>query len=365
MNIACIAYLEGAGGAEKQIIKLANAMCDKAHRVSLVVIGTNNPVFQVSENVNVIDCTKEEKKYANKIIGRYKVLRQTLNSIKPDISINFWLQSTYLLSLMPEKIRGKIIYSERGDPGDDEYSGLLGFIRKIAFMRVAGFVFQSEGARDYFRSLKNKKIVVIHNSVNIDEELYNNPCNARVKKIVNVGRLHHQKNQKILIEAFSLISERFKDYTLEIYGDGELKDELMHQITEHKLEKRIQILPSRKDIYSCMYNASLFVLSSDFEGMPNVLMEAMALGIPCISTDCRPGGARTLIEDGVNGWIVPIKDPIALSNKIIEVLTMDENKINNVVNAAIKIQDSHSDKTIYQKWESFLELMNNKKAICK
>lgn len=215
-----------------------------------------------------------------------------------------------------------------------------------------GLVFQSEGARDFFDGSVKKKSVVIHNSVNVLQEKYPVPS-VREKRIVNVGRLHPQKNQKLLVDAFAKISKSFPDYKLEIYGDGELHDKLQKQIIDLGLKDRIVIYPSRKDLWDCIYKASLFVLSSDYEGMPNALMEAMALGLPCISTDCRPGGAKTLINEGENGYIVPLGDVDALAKKMEYMLSYKED-VERMAQNARHLQDTHSDKAIFDMWNKFL-----------
>src|SRR5690606_37218842 len=118
-----------------------------------------------------------------------------------------------------------------------------------------------------------------------------------------VGRLHEQKNQQLLVNAFAKISNEYPDYKLEIFGEGELRDLLEEQISKLNLEGKVILRGTTNTLFDEIIDASLFVLSSDFEGMPNALMEAMSLGLPCISTDCKPGGAKELIENKVNGLL--------------------------------------------------------------
>ena len=108
------------------------------------------------------------------------------------------------------------------------------------------------------------------------------------------------------------------------------------------LDCLIDLNPSRKDIFDCIRTARLFVLPSDFEGMPNALMEAMSLGLPCVSADCRPGGARTLIEDGVNGLIVPMRNPQAMAEKI-EYLLNNPEQAERVAKEARKLGETHTN----------------------
>lgn len=350
MKIVCVGYIHGAGGAERQIIMLANALSERKHEVHMVVLAQYNNKYDINKNVKIHDLSYADMKKGNTIVNRYIELMKVYKTIKPDVTIHFWLQSAYLSAFMSHDV-GKIIYAERGDPGDKEYKGILGLIRKITMYKMAGFVFQSEGAREYFNKNIKRKSVIIHNAISVPKDKYLFPCSERKRKIINVGRLHPQKNQELLIRAFARISKNIKGYVLEIYGDGELKDNLSIVANELGVGDRVKIYPSRKDIFDCIYNASLFVLTSDYEGMPNVLMEAMALGVPCISTDCRPGGAKTLIQDGINGYIVAPNDEVALGNKIVEVLNSDTTILEK---KAQSIRKNHTIDCIYDQWENFI-----------
>lgn len=357
MRILTVGYLHGAGGAERQIILLSNQLAERGMDVTLCILAEYNTSYKIGDNVNVVDLTHAEKGSFT-LLKRFWAFREFVLSYNPDVIINYNLQSAYFCLAITPKKRGKIIYSERGDPYDDEYSGLLGKIRDFTVRKMDGLVFQSEGARDFFDDTVRKKSVVIHNAVNIPQNKYPIPS-IREKRIINVGRLHHQKNQALLINAFSRIANKFPDFILEIYGDGELNDALQHQINELGLSKRIMICPPRKDLWDCIYKASLFVLSSDFEGMPNALMEAMALGLPCISTDCRPGGARTLIDSGVNGVIVPVRNVDELAFAMSKCITRPDFS-EKIAKNARSVVNTHSEEVLFDKWEKFLiELQNN------
>ena len=362
MKIVTVGYLHGAGGAERQIILLSNQLAKRGHEVILLVLAENLTSYEIDPNVLVVDLSDVEagvRSSFGKIIKRLIAFRKYIKEEKPDVIINYNLQSAYFCMTLCKKERGKVIYSERGDPYDAEYSGLLGLIRDYTVKHMDGLVFQTEGARDFFSDDVKQKSIVIHNSVNIPQDKYPIPA-VREKRIVNVGRLHRQKNQKLLIDAFAKISDSFPGYKLEIYGDGELHDELQRQINDLGLKDMIVFYPSRKDLWNCIYNASLFVLTSDYEGMPNALMEAMALGLPCISTDCRPGGARSLIEDGENGFIVPVRNVDALTEAISHCLSKEEIREKIAVNAR-KIMETHSEKVLFDKWDKFIKLTTRNK----
>lgn len=358
MKIVTVGYLHGAGGAERQIILLSNQLAMRGYEVVLLVLSEWKSTYSINPSVRVVDLSNVERKAITsfwKIFKRLIAFRCFVKQEKPDVVINYNLQSAYFCMTLSRKQRGKVIYSERGDPYDVEYSGLLGKIRDYTVKRMDGLVFQSEGARDFFPEDIRTKSIVIHNSVNVPQEKYTIPA-VRDKRIINVGRLHPQKNQKLLIDAFAKIANSFPEYLLEIYGDGELHNELRHQINDLGLNDRVVIYPSRKDLWDCIYKASLFVLSSDFEGMPNALMEAMALGLPCISTDCRPGGARTIIQDGLNGMIVPVGNADELA-KAMSLCLSKPDICERMATNARAIMETHSEKALFDKWSDYLKVV--------
>ena len=358
MKIVTVGYLHGAGGAERQIILLSNQLALRGHEVVLIVLSELKSTYFINPLVRVVDLSSAEstvKSSFEKIIKRLTAFRRFVKQEKPDIVINYNLQSAYFCMTLSRKQRGKVIYSERGDPYDAEYSGLLGKIRDYTVKRMDGLVFQSEGARDFFPDDVIRKSIVIHNSVNVPQEKYTIPA-VRDKRIINVGRLHPQKNQKLLIDSYAKITNSFPEYVLEIYGDGELHDELQRYINDLGLKDKIVLNQSRKDLWDCIYKAALFVLSSDFEGMPNALMEAMALGLPCISTDCRPGGARSLIQDGVNGMIVPVGNVDELAKAMTFCLSKPDVSEKMAMNARA-IMETHCEKALFDKWSDYLKLV--------
>lgn len=352
MKLALIAYLHGSGGAERQIVLLANEMSARGHETHLVVLCDNKSQYKIESSVIVHDLSIQERTGQFRIQKRYSLFKKEMQGIRPDITINYNLQGAYFSLLAGRKVCGKILYSERGDPYDSEYAGLLGMVRDITCKHLDAFVFQSEGAKTFFHLSPKQKAVVIHNSVVVPQDKYPIPS-ARDNRIVTVGRLHPQKNPYLLVDTFALIADKYPDVTLEFYGDGGLKEKIQAKINAMGLAKRVYLNASRKDIFDCIRTARLFVLTSDYEGMPNALMEAMALGLPCISTDCRPGGARTLIENGKNGIIVPTRNANALAEKMIYLLDHPQ-EAERMAQEAYKIGETHTNEVTFDKWNQFL-----------
>lgn len=352
MKIVFLTYLHGFGGAEKQNVMLANAMAERGHDVTIISISVNNNCYPLNEHVKY-EFIPDRKTNALRIITRYQDIKKRLKEIKPDLTVNFWFQSAYMTAMMKKSITGDVIYSERADPGDTEYNGMLGLVRKLTLPKIDGFVFQSKGAQSYFNEKVQKRSVVIPNPVFIKAENFPE-VKERRKEIVTVGRLHPQKNQKLLIDAFALVADRLPEYTLAIYGDGELQDGLQKQIDELGLKDRAFLKGTSKQIHQLINDAALFVLSSDYEGIPNTLLEAEALGIPSISTDCKPGGAREIIDNGVNGYLTPIGDKEKLAEAIYNLLT-DFEKQKQFSEEGKKSMSKFEPECIYNAWESFFK----------
>lgn len=358
MRLLFVSYLHGFGGAEKQIIMLANEMVKMGHDVHLISLSENNPCYPINDKVNYFYQIDTHSNRILNIIGRFVALKKAIQKIEPELIIHFNMQSAYMCAFMGGHIPQKTIYAERGDPYDTEYSGLLGVLRKYMSIRIGGFVFQTKGAQDFFPDYVKRKSVIINNPVfvNIEDEEERKTIE---KRIVNVGRLHEQKNQKLLIMAMKLLPSEFDEYILEIYGEGELRHELESLVNELELSNRVKLLGAYKDVVDRIKNAAVFVLSSDFEGMPNALAEAMALGIPCISTDCRPGGARELINSGENGLITPVNDVEKLADAISAILSDRELQNKFSRNAKKRMKELTPEK-IYGKWDKFFLQMLSK-----
>lgn len=353
MRIACIAYLHGSGGAERQIVTLANGMAEEGHEVHLVVLHTNNPRYPIASSVAIHDLTYAEKGGGNRILARYRALRKCLAALEPDVTIHFWMQSAYFVALMPRLARGFAVYSERGDPGDREYTGLLGVVRWATFLKMDAFVFQTRAARDYFPNHVRRRSAIIPNPVRIPDGVLSQRVSNRSARVVSVGRLAPQKNQTLLLEAFSMVAPYFPALELWIYGEGELGKCLVEQAKKLQISDRFKIIEPCRDVLDRIKDASLFVLSSSYEGMPNALLEAMALGLPCITTDFEPkGAAASIVNNGTDGLVVA-PDPGSLADAMASVLG-NTGLAEKMGRNAKKTAEKYSPKLVFKLWNDFL-----------
>ncbi len=307
MKIVFVISSMGFGGAERVVSVLANQFV-REHDVKIITTSTRSDVAYALDSR--VELCSIPSPCSN--LQRWTMVRRLCVEYRADVVLAFmdtiWIMTS--LSLAFTSI--PVIASERNDPSEKslQLSGAFRILRFFANYLTSWFVFQSEGARSYYPQITQRKSCVILNPLNVENlPLRDESCME--KKVVNVGRLCPQKNQMLLLEAFGE-SDYAKDHQLYIYGEGELRQELEQKIRELQLEDRVFLPGSRSDVHELIRNAALFAFTSDFEGLPNALIEAMAMGIPCVSTDCSPGGARMLVDHRTNGLLVPCNDKKAL-----------------------------------------------------
>ncbi|MBR2741312.1 glycosyltransferase [Candidatus Saccharibacteria bacterium] len=351
MKIVFIAYIHGVGGAQKQSVLIANAMANLGCDVTLIILGTIKKEFEIDKRIKVINIEKKNSRVVS-IIAEYFSIKKALKKIRPDVTISFWLQPIYLVAAMSKKIRGKIVYSERCDPSNSHYSGLRGLLRHFSFKKVDGFVFQTSAARSFFGKKTQSKSVIIPNPVFIDRTIKKHLENG--KDIVAVGRLHPQKNYELLIKSFGLIKDKYPSVKLKIYGGGEQKKDLENMIKRLSLGNQVLLMGESDNVINEIKDARLFVISSDYEGMPNALLEAMSIGLPCISTDWAPGGVSDIIKNGKNGIIVPAKNENGLARAMDDLLS-DDKKSKMIGIEARGSMEKHNPNKVFEKWYNWIK----------
>lgn len=349
------------GGAERVVTNLANYFIKK-NQVNIVITSSELPQYELNKKIGVYHLEENKKKY-NIILRNLKrlyKLNNIIKKLKPDVIISFLPEPSYRTLVLRPIRKIPTIISVRNDPNVEYKSKLNFFAMKILYPFADGFVFQTEDAKCYFDKKIQDKSVIIPNSIKetfIQREIYKG---KKEKTIINVGRLELQKNQELLIDAFNDIKEKFPDYNLCIYGEGTLEEKLKKKIKKMNLEGRVLLKGEVQKIEEKIEKASVFVLTSKYEGMPNALMEAMALGVPCVSTDCPCGGPRFLIKDGVNGILTKVnqKEDIVMG---IEKILLDEDFANQISKNAIKIRDTLNPSVINLKWEKYIKKVTKEK----
>lgn len=327
------------GGAERVTSYIVNHLCNKYE----VILFTSKSATEKEYPIN--------EKIQRYVLNSRIELKNKLIEFEPDICIIMFAPMGIKLVPTLRKLRIPFIISERNDPQHFAGKKITKYLYQYYMKYADGVVFQTHDVVNYYKpKLKNVFCKVIYNPIDFTNFPHKNK--SREKKIVNVGRLHPQKNQKLLIEAFSRISKKYPDYTLEIYGEGELRNFLQTQINDLGMNDKIFLKGSTKNVLKYVNNCEIFVLSSDFEGLPNSLLEAMALGMPVISTDCPCGGPKEMIKTGVNGILVPVKNIDKLSSNMELLISNKKIREDLSVNAE-KIRYILDSDKILQQWENF------------
>lgn len=347
------------GGAERVIIQLAHHFSLVGYKTILVTSFVDrNFEYEVPGNVIRISIEQDEihRSRISRNYHRIIELRKIIKQYNPSAVISFMAEPNFRALIATSGLKTKNIVSVRNDP-NREYSGKLGYlVGKLLLQKADGCVFQTEDARQWFPTSLQKKSKIIMNDVKEEFFLVER---QNVNDIVVVGRLNEQKNHRLVIDAFSKIANRYPHIKLSIYGEGDLREELSTRIQLLGMESQILLKGAVDDVASVLKYAKLFVLSSDYEGMPNCLMEALAAGVPCISTDCPCGGPKMLIKNGYNGLLVPINDEDAMSDAMEQLLSDTTFAEKLGANAKQKAND-YRPEIVFNQWKGYIEsIINN------
>ena len=298
----------------------------------------------------------EKKSRITKFFLRIRYLRAFLKAEKPDVLCAFARRANYRALIAGRGTGVPVVFSVRTDPIGhyDSFSDKVQI--RLLFPRAAGAVFQTSQQRDFFRPYIPADSRVILNPVN--PKYFDAPMPAEHEKtVVQSARLVDFKNQPMLIDAFLLVHEKHPDYELKIYGpdsfDG-TKEILEKKIADNDAEAFIHLCGGSDSLEKELPKGMVYAFSSDWEGLPNALLEAMALGMPVVATDCPCGGPAEVIQDGVNGLLVPIKNPQALADGICRLIE-DRDLAGRLGKEARKIRTRCGDEEIVAEWREYLE----------
>lgn len=334
------------GGAERVTTRLASSF-SKHYQVSIVTLRKVDIEYKVNNNISRINI--ENSNY----LGIIMEIRQVVKKINPEFVIVMFAPMFPIIYFSMLGLKIPKIISERNDPSNFSGKYIIKLIYQILLKRSDGIVFQTEQAQKYYFPNGSEKARIIYNPICIDElpELHEG---LRKKEIVAIGRLHPQKNHKLLINAFSKIHKKIPDYKLVIYGEGDLREELTSLKNSKDCADYIELYGKTSDVLEKIKDSSLFVLSSNYEGMPNALLEAMSIGVPVISTDCPCGGPSEIIKNQVNGLLVKVGDEESLANAILEMIN-NQDKANKMALNALSVKNELSIQVISKQWLEFCQ----------
>ena len=351
MKILIITASLGCGGAERVVAQLANEWVATGNEVTVLLVRENEVFYWVDPDVRIRFLETKKKKTISSKLAWMRGVRRFVSRSRPDVVLSLPEEIGIYVALALVGKPTKLVVSERNNPYVMPYKKITRLLRRLAYRFVDGFIFQSEAAAGFFPKAIRRRSVVLDNPLDLSR-IPPRFEGERDKRIVSVSRLEKQKNIRLLLDGFALFSERHPDYRLEIYGDGNLRGELEEYAKTLKGSDAVCFMGRRDDVLEKIRCASAFVLSSDFEGVPNALIEAMACGVPSVSTDFDPSGASVVIEDGKNGLIVPKNDPAALSAALEKLLDPDLSP--SFSENALTIKGRVDAHTVAAKWLDFL-----------
>lgn len=296
----------GRGGAERVISLLSHQYVQKGWRVRILQLLHNEIGYALDGEVEVLDFSNDKVKAVldmGRLIGK---VRNFVKKEKPDAVVAFMAPICLIAGFACRGLKTRLVVSERIDPAQDARNPVFRMALNDVYAKADLTVFQTMRACNYFSEEIQKNSVIIPNPIQVKSLAQDD----KALRIVTAGRLMPQKNQAMLIRAFERIYRKYPEYTLDIYGEGNLREALQEQINSLGLEKAVTLRGNVSDIHEQIKNATMFVLPSDFEGLSNALLEAMMMGLPCISTNCA--GSDEVIRHGENGLLIPVGDENAL-----------------------------------------------------
>lgn len=334
-------------GAERVIAHLANTYAEKGFNVDIIVLLHNRCEYELHPNVNIVSFVRSDISRRKNLFYWVKSIRKYVKRENPEKVISFSMYVNIITIVACAGLHKEILISERNDPTSDGRTKLDVFLTNVLYRSADKIVFQTKRAMNSFPEPIRKRSRIIGNPVFVG-------CQASAikrNKIVTVGRLAPQKNQELLLEAFSIVTKKIPNLCLEIYGKGELLERLQNRCMQLGIDGQVSFKGNVSNVHDCIKDAKAFVLSSDFEGLSNALLEAMAMGLPCISTGCA--GSDEIIYSGENGLLVNIGDVDGLSKAIIRVLS-DEEFASKIGQNARKIGLLYNHNTIIEQWLDYI-----------
>lgn len=295
------------GGSERVVAMLANEYVQRGYEVDILLFAGSQTVYPLDQRVQIYIAGEVSRGNPLIRIKRLIKMRKYYKDNKNCYIFSFCVMGTVFSVLAAAGIPHRMLVSERNDPTRISNQKL----RNWAYGKAEKIVFQTEDMKACFPKRLQKKAVVIPNPV--AEGMPEPFQGERKKQVVSVARLQPQKNHKLLVDAFADFSKEYPEYELHLFGIGELEEALREQAKQLGIEQKVIFRGFSSNVKEEIRDSAMFVLSSDYEGISNSMIEALAMGVPVISTDCPVGGSRTYIENNVSGILTPVGDAGALS----------------------------------------------------
>ena len=345
-----------AGGTERVISILAKCMVEMGYEVTIMMIAEPGIEYELDHRIRCV-CVSETTN--GSLLCRFERIRKMRKEIKQNQDAYVFGMGTVasMFAVMAAMgLKNKVVVSERNDPNvfnGRQIRKVEEILRNMLYSCSKYIVLQTVDTVECFPKCMHKKCVVIGNP------LPNNlpspgKYEEREKTILDVGRLIPTKNHQMMIKVFWKFFEKFPKYRLLIFGDGPEKQKLQDLIDGLQLQECVFLKGFSDSIYRELKKGGIYVSTSITEGISNSLIEALAMGIPTIATDCPVGGARACIQDGENGFLIPVNDEEQLLNRL-EKLVTDKSLQKKFSTNSVKVREEYSEENITKKWLALFE----------
>lgn len=354
------------GGAERVVSNLSNRFVKDGYEVVVTTQWNGKNEFVLDDRVKRIHVGPKEsdskRNRLSKAIRRIMYLRAVIKEEKPDVVISF-LKSNNYRSLIANLGTGlPNIIAVRNDPKSDYSTKADKVLIPLLYPFADGAVFQTDEQKEFFPEYVQKRAEVILNPVH-NKYIHAEHPDEKEKLVVQSGRLVGFKNQEMLIRAFVKVHEKHPDYKLKFYGrdaaDG-TKEKLEALIQEKNAFAYVELMGASDELEKVIPQAEIYAFSSYYEGLPNALIEAMALGMPVVATDCPCGGPRTLITHEYNGLLIPVNDENAMAENICRLIE-DKELAKRLGTNARKISDRVNEEAVIEQWKKYIDNVIAKK----
>ncbi len=347
-----ISSLSG-GGAEHVLTNIARNTAAQGHDVCITTFEKRPQFYEVDPRIRINRCDNTERGKISEVIKDYRDTRRQLKERKADVVISFLSRTNMMLALAAPFTKSKIVVCDRNNRRMSQSKFVFNLSCRLYRLTDKVGV-QTNRARDSYPKYLHKKIFVIANP--LDREQLDSQCKGlepeKTHTVISVGRLEQAKDFETLISAFARTEKDYPDWDLKIYGKGKKHDLLQELIGQLGQQKRIKLCGTTKTPFLEMKKSSVFVLSTRYEGFPNVLCEAMYAGLPCISADCEFGPSE-LIKDGENGYLFPVGDVDQLYERLTELMS-DKAKREQMGKLAKESTDFIESSRIYAQWNEMI-----------
>ncbi len=346
-----------AGGAERQISLFANYFAKNVEDTFIVTMDNQNSFYLLDDKIKHIklDVAKNSKNFIESFINnrrRLKKVEKTFSEIRPDVVICFGSNTIYISKKARKKLNYKIIGSERTNPYFNQ-KGFWNKNKKKFAEYCTGYLFQTEGAKSFYSKKVQDNSITLGNAV-LKEEFEKIDKNFENRKnFCAVGRLHKDKCFDEMIRAFEIVHQKHPEAILDIYGDGAERQRLQELICQLNLQDNVILQGKNPNVYGEYAKHKYFVMTSQREGFPNVLLEAMSSGCACVACDCDFGPSE-LIKNGENGLLLPLHNEQLLAEKICELIE-NENLTKKLADNAKKSREKYDIASIGKKFLEYIE----------